>query len=109
MAAEAWQLSKNAIKVLERRYLKKDHLGHIAESPSELFRRVANAIAQPDLEYGATTEQCEKTAERFFRAMIGLEFMPNSPTLMNAGTKIQQSFIRYQPVQTDKNRYQADS
>ncbi len=90
MGTEALQLTQNAIKVLERRYLKKDHLGHVAEKPLELFRRVADAIVHPDLEYGATAEECEKTADKFFQAMVSLEFMPNSPTLMNAGRPLGQ-------------------
>jgi len=90
VAPEALQLTENAIKVLERRYLKKNHLGGVAEKPAELFRRVANAIAQPDLEYGATGEECQTTADRFYNAMINMEFMPNSPTLMNAGRSLGQ-------------------
>ncbi len=90
MGADALQLTENAIKVLERRYLKKDHLGRVAEKPVELFRRVADAIARPDLEYGASDEEYRNTADRFFQAMASLSFMPNSPTLMNAGRPLGQ-------------------
>jgi len=90
VATEAIQLTANALKVLERRYLKKDHLGRVAEKPAELFRRVADAIARPDLDYGATDEEYKRTSDRFFRFMTNLEFMPNSPTLMNAGRPLGQ-------------------
>lgn len=90
MASEAVQLTDNALKVLERRYLKKDRLGRVAEKPLELFRRVADAIARPDLDYGAADEEYKQTADKFFRAMTNLEFMPNSPTLMNAGRPLGQ-------------------
>ncbi len=90
MASEAVQLTDNALKVLERRYLKKDQLGRVAEKPLELFRRVADAIARPDLDFGATDEKYKRVADKFFRAMINLEFLPNSPTLMNAGRPLGQ-------------------
>ncbi len=81
-------LSLNALQVLERRYLLKDENGRIKESPEDLFRRVAHNIAQADKNYkkGSTDE----TEEKFYKLMTQLEFMPNSPTLMNAGTDIQQ-------------------
>ncbi len=90
MAAEAIQLTGNALKVLERRYLKKDRYGRVAEKPSELFRRVADGIARPDLDYGVTDEEYKRTSDKFFQAMINREFMPNSPTLMNAGRPLGQ-------------------
>ncbi len=90
MAAEASKLTENALKVLERRYLKKDHLGHIAEKPLELFRRVADSIARPDLDYGVSEDQYKAIADRFYNSMVNLEFMPNSPTLMNAGRPLGQ-------------------
>jgi len=82
-------LSENAIKVLERRYLKKDKDGNPTESPEELFRRVARNIAQADRLYAADADLA-KTEEHFYEMMTRLEFMPNSPTLMNAGRKLQQ-------------------
>ena len=82
-------LTDNAIKVLERRYLKKDADGNATESPEELFRRVARNIAQADSAYGDDAA-VEKAEHRFYEMMTNLEFMPNSPTLMNAGRKLQQ-------------------
>lgn len=84
------KLSDNAIKVLERRYLKKDENGKIIETSSEIFHRVANAIALADKFYGKNEEQIKKTADKFYYMMSELEFMPNSPTLMNAGKALSQ-------------------
>jgi ribonucleoside-diphosphate reductase alpha chain len=83
------QLSPNARKVLERRYLLKDEGGRIVETPREMFQRIAKAVAQADLLYdnGANVKKLEK---EFFHLMINLDFLPNSPTLMNAGTEIGQ-------------------
>jgi ribonucleoside-diphosphate reductase alpha chain len=83
-------LAENAVRVLERRYLIKDSQGRVVESPTELFGRVANAIATPDASYGASESDVKRTAEWFYRAMINCEFMPNSPTLMNAGRPLGQ-------------------
>ncbi len=82
-------LSVNARKVLDRRYLLKDEGGRIVETPRAMFRRVAKAVAEADLLYdkGAEGKQLEK---EFFDLMINTEFLPNSPTLMNAGTEIEQ-------------------
>jgi len=77
-------LSLNAIKVLQRRYLLKDYEGNIIETPRQLFYRVAKAIALIDKGY---RENYKKTEKEFYEAMRKLEFMPNSPTLFNAGTK----------------------
>jgi len=85
-----YQLSENSIKVLERRYLKKDDQGRVVETPEELFRRVAKAIAEPDKKFGATPEQVQETEDKFYNLMYRLEFMPNSPTLMNAGRPLGQ-------------------
>lgn len=90
MFGPAPELAENALRVLERRYLKKDDQGKVSETPAEMFRRVAEAIAAPDAEYGATTEEVRGTAERFYQAMTACEFMPNSPTLMNAGRPLGQ-------------------
>ncbi|MDK2891993.1 vitamin B12-dependent ribonucleotide reductase [Methanohalophilus sp.] len=81
------KLSLNAIRVLERRYLLKDESGRIAETPAAMFRRVARAIALVDEIYGGDVKQTEKN---FYEMMTKLEFLPNSPTIMNAGTKIGQ-------------------
>ena len=80
-------LSENALKVLEKRYLRKDKNGKVIETPEEMFRRVAHDIAEADKKYG---EDAKKTEEEFYEIMSSLLFLPNSPTLMNAGTPIQQ-------------------
>jgi ribonucleoside-diphosphate reductase alpha chain len=84
------KLSDNAIKVLERRYLKKDENGKIIESTSEMFRRVATAIASADKSYGRNDNEIKDISDRFYNMMVSLEFMPNSPTLMNAGKALSQ-------------------
>ncbi len=81
------QLTENAKIVLEKRYLRKDEKGRAIEEPKDLFRRVAYDIAQADEKYG---EDPKKAEEDFYQIMSNLEFLPNSPTLMNAGTSIQQ-------------------
>jgi ribonucleoside-diphosphate reductase alpha chain len=83
-------LTVNSIKVLERRYLKKDKDGKVDETPEELFWRVAKVIASADKNYGATESETKKTTEGFYDMMANLEFMPNSPTLMNAGRPLGQ-------------------
>ena len=71
--------------MLARRYLLRDRKGRVAETPSQLFARVARAVAKADIRYGATEEECADTEKRFLDAMQSLNFLPNSPTLMNAG------------------------
>ena len=83
------KLGVNAINVLKRRYLAKDEEGRVVETPSQLFRRVAQAVAAPDADYGPA-ESVEGTEEEFYDMMASREFLPNSPTLMNAGTDIGQ-------------------
>ena len=80
----------NALKVLEKRYLKKNEEGDVVETAGDLFRRVAGFIAGADRQYGAGEEQVGALAEEFYRAMTGLRFLPNSPTLMNAGRRLGQ-------------------
>src|SRR5512134_1844906 len=82
-------LTANALTVLARRYLKKDEQGRVVESPEEMFRRVANNIAQADHHYNGHTD-IGATEEAFYRVLFSLEFLPNSPTLMNAGRPLQQ-------------------
>jgi len=83
-------LTLNAMKVLERRYLLRDDEGNLIETPSQMFRRVAKTIAAIDLQYGKTHKETAKLEEEFFQMMFNLEFLPNSPTLMNAATDIGQ-------------------
>ena len=82
-------LTGNALRVLERRYLKKDAKGQVMEAPEEMFRRVAGAIASAELEYDAKAD-VKAPEEEFYRLMASLEFLPNSPTLMNAGRELGQ-------------------
>lgn len=80
----------NARTVLKRRYLLKDKEGRVIETERDLFVRVARFIALADRNYGATDEQIDKTAAGFFGVMATLAFLPNSPTLMNAGREMGQ-------------------
>ena len=75
---------KNAITVLERRYLAKDENGALIETPEELLTRVARHIANADALFDANADVAA-TERSFFEMMAELSFMPNSPTLMNAG------------------------
>ncbi len=83
------ELSPNAVKVLKRRYLKRDDQGNPTETPEELFKRVANNIAHADLLYDNHADM-KGVSDEFYSIMTNLEFLPNSPTLMNAGRKLQQ-------------------
>ncbi|MGE5296361.1 MAG: adenosylcobalamin-dependent ribonucleoside-diphosphate reductase, partial [Solirubrobacterales bacterium] len=83
------KLPVNAVEVLRRRYLLKDEARRIVETPSELFRRVAHHVAQAEANYG-TDARVHEVEDAFYRMMRGREFMPNSPTLMNAGTPLGQ-------------------
>ncbi len=104
--------SGQALRILERRYLLRNEEGEITETPRQLLRRVARSIAQADRLYAQEDrrekeqrkeqgkeqaadektgeEKIKKTAEEFYQVMAELRFLPNSPTLMNAGTKVQQ-------------------
>jgi len=86
----ALDLNENALTVLKRRYLVKDEKGQPAESPEDLFGRVARTIAAPDGGYGASAKAVEALAEAFFQVMATRVWMPNSPTLMNAGRPLGQ-------------------
>src|SRR3989344_98657 len=79
-------LSKNALLILEQRYLKKNNKGKVTEKPEDMFRRVAKNIALADAKY----KNIKKTEEEFYSLMASLDFLPNSPTLFNAGRKLQQ-------------------
>jgi ribonucleoside-diphosphate reductase alpha chain len=81
------RLTPNALTVLERRYLARDDAGHTVETPDDMFRRVARAVAAPEERWGGDAAAVEA---RFFARMRALEFLPNSPTLMNAGRRLGQ-------------------
>ena len=83
-------LTPNAVTILERRYLIKDDQGQPIERPEDLFWRVARTIAAPDKTYGASDRAVEGLAETFFELMATRMWMPNSPTLMNAGRPLGQ-------------------
>ncbi|MGC8962078.1 MAG: ribonucleotide reductase N-terminal alpha domain-containing protein, partial [Candidatus Bathyarchaeia archaeon] len=83
------KLSVNAVNVLERRYLLKDLRGEPIETPAQMFRRVARTIAAVDKRYDVNAD-VERVEDEFYNLMVSLDFLPNSPTLMNAGTEIGQ-------------------
>lgn len=82
-------LKSNAIKVLEKRYLIKDENGNVMEAPEDMFRRVAATIAAADEIYDSPAD-IKATEEKFYQLINNLEFIPNSPTLMNAGRELGQ-------------------
>ena len=83
------KLTENAIKVLEKRYLAKDENGNLIETPEMMFRRVAKTVASADKEY-VDKKELLAIEERFYNLMTQLYFLPNSPTLMNAGRPLGQ-------------------
>ena len=87
LGIEEPKLTVNALEVLTKRYLLKNDKGRIIETPAQMFRRVAKAIARVDRKYGKDPKESE---EIFYRMMAKLEFLPNSPTLFNAGTRLGQ-------------------
>lgn len=83
------KLTENALRVLEKRYLKKDKQGKITETPEDMLRRVAQAISAAEIVYDPKADVRAREDE-FYRLMANLEFLPNSPTLMNAGRELGQ-------------------
>jgi ribonucleoside-diphosphate reductase alpha chain len=83
------QINENARAVLERRYLRRDESGRPAETVEELFHRVADAVAAADRLFDPAAD-VEATAKSFYDMMSSLDFLPNSPTLMNAGRPLGQ-------------------
>jgi len=84
------EFSKNAAVVLEKRYLKRDEEGNPMENAEDLLRRVAENIASAEAYFGVAPDQIAKTADLYYRLMASQCFLPNSPTLMNAGRELQQ-------------------
>jgi ribonucleoside-diphosphate reductase alpha chain len=87
------QLSENAIAVLKKRYLKKNEAGEAIEEPIDMFVRVASNIAEGEFRFKEGEEAralYEESKENFLQLMLSRKFMPNSPTLMNAGRELQQ-------------------
>jgi len=80
-------LSNNALRILKQRYFRRNERGQVSETPETLFRRVARAVASAERSYGEDPDLWE---ERFFNLMSQLQFLPNSPTLMNAGIPLGQ-------------------
>jgi ribonucleoside-diphosphate reductase alpha chain len=83
-------LTKNAITVLERRYLRKDEQGNPVETPEGMFHRVARAIAESEPAYGKSEAEVKAVEAEYYHMMSELDFLPNSPTLMNAGRELGQ-------------------
>ena len=83
-------LTENALTVLEKRYLRKDEQGNLLEDADGMFRRVADAVAEAEFNYGASDQHVQGLAREFYEFMRNLEFLPNSPTLMNAGRDLGQ-------------------
>jgi len=82
-------VTPNSLMVLEKRYLRKDAEGNVAEKAEDMLWRVAENIAQADKNYDSHAD-VEMTAQEFYIAMATMDFLPNSPTLMNAGRPLQQ-------------------
>ncbi len=83
-------LSENAVRVLKRRYLKRDEEGNLLEEPVDMFIRVARNVSSAEKKYGKTEKEVMEIERQFFDIMSDLDFLPNSPTLMNAGKELQQ-------------------
>jgi ribonucleoside-diphosphate reductase alpha chain len=83
-------LAPNSLKVLQKRYLMRDESGQPVEKPSDMFARVAENIAGAERKYGADDAKVAEVARDFYELMTSLDFLPNSPTLMNAGRELQQ-------------------
>ncbi len=81
-------LTENAERVLQARYLRKNEKGEFLESPQELFIRVAQAISAVETKYGTDPAEIEEVSRKFYEIMAKGHFMPNSPTLMNAGREM---------------------
>ncbi|MBI5409270.1 MAG: vitamin B12-dependent ribonucleotide reductase [Nitrospirae bacterium] len=83
-------LTASALKVVEKRYLKKGEEGGVVENPEDMFRRVAKAVASVEFNYAKSEAEVSQVEEGFYSLMTSLRFLPNSPTLMNAGRRLGQ-------------------
>ena len=83
------KLTDNAHAVLKRRYQAKDREGNVVEDPDQMFHRVAHNLAQAERAYGATDSEIQSIEEEFYQVMSRLDYLPNSPTIMNAGRELQ--------------------
>jgi ribonucleotide reductase alpha subunit len=92
-------ISENCLKVLEKRYLMKNKDGKVIETPEEMFKRVSSYIAKADKLYGATSLEIKEIENKFYDILSNFEFMPNSPTLMNAGRDLGQLSACFTPDQ----------
>jgi len=95
------ELSENALYVLKQRYLRKNEHGEIIETPEQMFHRVAHAISSVEAKYGKTKQQIQQLEVQFYELMTSLKFLPNSPTLMNAGTDLSLSACFVLPIDDD--------
>ncbi len=84
------KLTKSAKTVLEKRYLVKDDKGRVIETPEQMFRRVAHHLANAEYQFGKNENEAKDVEEKFYEMMATLEFVPNSPCLMNAGRPLGQ-------------------
>jgi ribonucleoside-diphosphate reductase alpha chain len=82
-------LTQNALTTLRARYLRKDDEGNVLETPEDLLQRVAHAVAAAEAVFGGSAAACA-TEAKFYELLTSLTFLPNSPTLMNAGTRLGQ-------------------
>ncbi|MEC4676284.1 MAG: adenosylcobalamin-dependent ribonucleoside-diphosphate reductase, partial [Nitrospirota bacterium] len=89
-SASIIRLKPNSLKVLEKRYLKRDEEGKVVELPQEFFRRIARTISSADFNHGKSEAEVTLTEEEFYSMITSLDFLPNSPTLMNAGRRLGQ-------------------
>ena len=80
--------SSNAMTVLEDRYLMRSDDGQVVEAPTELFRRVARVVAATEKRWDAADDDCRRIEDEFYNLMVSKAFLPNSPTLMNAGRRL---------------------
>ena len=87
-------LSDNARRVLRRRYLKKDSHGKVTETPARMFQRVARHIAKAEKKFGGDEKRIKEVQKLFYQIMTEFKFLPNSPTLMNAGRRLGQLDLR---------------